>query len=43
MLGTDLDLFGLPNPWRTFDRLSGAASGILAPSTSEFPLVSVWM
>ena len=43
MLWTDLDRFGFPDPWRAFDRLSSAASGMLASSTSEFPLVNVWM
>jgi HSP20 family protein len=43
MLWTDMDRFGLPDPWRTLDRLSRASSGILAPSTSEFPLINVWL
>ena len=43
MLWTDLDRFGFRDPWRTFDRLNRAASGLLAPSTSEFPLINVWM
>jgi HSP20 family protein len=43
MLWTDLDRFGFQDPWRTFDRLNRATSGLLAPSTSEFPMVNVWM
>jgi HSP20 family protein len=39
----DLDRYSFPDSWRAFDRLSRAASGILSPSTSEFPLVNVWM
>lgn len=43
MLWTEMDRFGFTDPWRTLDRLNRAASGLLAPSTSEFPLVNVWM
>ncbi|HUI44499.1 MAG TPA: Hsp20/alpha crystallin family protein [Nitrospirota bacterium] len=43
MLWTELDRFGLQDPWRAFERLNRATSGLLAPSTSEFPLVNVWM
>jgi len=45
MLWTDFDRFGFPDPWRALERLSRAASGsgLLAPSTSDFPLVNVWM
>jgi len=43
MLWTDLDRFGFQDPWRTFDRLNRATSGLLAPSMSEFPMVNVWM
>jgi len=43
MLWMDLDRYGFPDTWRAFDHLSRAASGILAPSTSEFPPVNVWM
>ena len=43
MLWTDMDRFGFSDPWRTFDRLSRAASGMRATSTSEFPPINVWM
>jgi len=45
MVWTDFDRFGFPDPWRALDRLNRAVSGsgLLAPSTSEFPLVNVWM
>ncbi len=43
MLWTDLDRFGFQDPWRIFDRLNRATSGLPAPSTSEFPMVNVWM
>jgi HSP20 family protein len=42
MLWTDLERFGLLDPWRTVERLNRAASGMLAQSTSEFPAVNVW-
>ena len=42
MLWTELDRFGLPDPWSALDHLNRAASGMLAPSTSGFPLVNVW-
>jgi HSP20 family protein len=43
MLWTEVDRYGFVDPWRTLDRLNRAASGFLAPSTSEFPPVNVWM
>lgn len=43
MLWTHVDHFGMPDPWRMLDRLNRAATGVLAPSTGEFPLVNVWM
>lgn len=43
MLWTDVDRFGYLDPWRVLDRLNRASTGMLAPSTSEFPLVNVWM
>ena len=45
MLWSDFDRFGFPDPWRALERLNRATSvsGLLAPSTSEFPLVNVWM
>lgn len=42
MLWTELDRFGFTDPWRTFERLNRAASGLLAPSAGEFPPVNVW-
>jgi HSP20 family protein len=42
MLWTDLDRFGLLDPWRTFERLNRAASGMPTPSTGAFPAVNVW-
>jgi HSP20 family protein len=42
MLWTDIDRFGLLDPWSVFGRLNRAASGPLASSTSEFPLINVW-
>jgi len=43
MLWTDVDRFGLLEPWRMLDRLNRAASGMPALSTGEFPLVNIWM
>ncbi len=43
MLWTEVDRYGFWDPWRMLDRLNRAATGILAPATSEFPLVNVWM
>lgn len=44
MLWTDVDRYGLLDPWRVFDRLNRAASGTAAaPATGEFPLVNVWL
>jgi len=43
MLWRELDRFGFQNPWRAFERLNHAASGLLAPSAGEFPLVNVWL
>jgi len=43
MLWTDVDRLGYLDPWRMLDRLNRASTGMLAPSTSEFPLVNVWM
>lgn len=40
MLWSEFDRFGFTDPWRAFDRLRRAASG---QSTSEFPLINVWM
>lgn len=37
------DRYGFPDPWRMLERLNRAATQMLAPSTSEFPLVNVWM
>ena len=42
MLWTDIDSFGFLDPWHVFDRLHRTASGSVAPSTSEFPLINVW-
>ncbi len=39
---TDMNKFGLLDPWRVFDRLDRAATGVFAPPTSEFPGVNVW-
>ena len=43
MQWTDVDRFGYLDPWRMLDRLNRASTGALAPSTSEFPLLNVWM
>jgi len=43
MLWTDVNQFRYLDPWRTLDRLNRAATSMFAPSTSEFPLVNVWM
>ncbi|OGW27506.1 MAG: hypothetical protein A2X56_11630 [Nitrospirae bacterium GWC2_57_13] len=43
MLWTDVDRFSSLDPWRMLDRLNRATTSMLAPSTSEFPLVNVWM
>ncbi len=43
MLWTDLERLGFTDPWRAFERLNRAASGVLAPATGEFPLINVWM
>jgi HSP20 family protein len=43
MLWTNVDRFGYLDPWRMLDRLNRASTGMPAPSTSEFPLVNVWM
>lgn len=43
MLWTNMDRLTFSDPWRFFDRLSRDASGMLAPTTREFPLVNVWM
>jgi HSP20 family protein len=43
MLWTDVDRFGYLDPWRMLDRLNRAATGMLAPSTGEFPSLNVWM
>lgn len=43
MLWTDFDRFGsLIDPWRSFERLQGAAAGLLPNNTAEFPAVNVW-
>lgn len=39
---TDINRFGLPDPWRVFDRLDRLTPGVFAPPTSEFPGVNVW-
>jgi HSP20 family protein len=43
MLWTDVDRLGYLDPWRMLDRLNRAATGVLAPSTSAFPLINVWI
>jgi HSP20 family protein len=43
MLWTDVDRLGYLDPWRILDRLNRAATGVLAPSTSAFPLINVWI
>jgi len=43
MVWTDMDRFGYLDPWRVLDRLNRAATNMLAPSTSEFPLFNVWV
>jgi len=43
MLWNYTDRYGFYDPWRTLDRLNRAATQMLEPSTSEFPLVNVWM
>lgn len=43
MVWTDFDRSGFLDPWRAFDRLHRAASGLLAPNAGEFPPVNVWM
>ncbi len=42
MLWTDMERLGVMDPWRAFERLNRMASGVLAPSTSEFPLMNIW-
>jgi HSP20 family protein len=43
MLWTDVSQLGYLDPWRMLDRLNRTSTGMLAPSTSEFPSVNVWM
>jgi HSP20 family protein len=43
MLWNYADRFGLYDSWRMLDRLNRAATQMLEPSTSGFPLVNVWM
>ena len=43
MLWTDVDRSGFFDPWRVLDRLNRAATGVPGPSTSDFPLVNVWL
>lgn len=42
MLWTEMNRFGFPDPWRTFDRLNKVVSGLPATTTSEFPLINAW-
>ena len=42
MLRTYTDRYGLLDPWRVLDRMNRAASGDVAPYTSDFPLINVW-
>lgn len=44
MLWSDFERFGsFFDPWREFERMSRAMSGLSAPAAVEFPAVNVWL
>ena len=43
MLWTGVNQLGYLDPWRMLDHLNRTSTGMLAPSTSEFPSVNIWM
>ncbi len=42
MLWTNLDRFGVLDPWRALHELNRAASRGIAPQPGEFPLINIW-